>query len=75
MNVGKLTENKCKKCWAFRYCFLCSAFADDNTKLSKEKKTSRCTEVRASVDDMFKTYCTLKEFGYDFEEKRIMENV
>ncbi|AUM96123.1 TPA: Cys-rich peptide radical SAM maturase CcpM [Clostridium botulinum] len=75
MNVGKLTENKCKKCWAFRYCFLCSAFADDNTKLSKEKKTSRCTEVRASVDNMFKTYCTLKEFGYDFEEKRIMENV
>lgn len=28
LNVGKISEEQCKNCWAFKYCFLCSAAAD-----------------------------------------------
>ena len=23
LNIGKLTEGKCKRCWCFKYCSIC----------------------------------------------------
>ncbi len=68
MNVGKTTEQKCKNCWAFRYCYLCAAFADDMNELTGDKKVKFCNAVKKNTEEMFKTYCTMMEFGYKFEE-------
>lgn len=40
LNIGLLTEDKCKKCWAMRYCNICHAqcIDIDKRKLSAEQK-------------------------------------
>lgn len=68
VNVGELTEEKCLNCWAYRYCTLCASFADDNGELSGKRKSEFCSEVKDYTEKMFKTYCTMKEFGYVFED-------
>lgn len=75
LNIGKLTEESCKNCWAYRYCYLCAAAADDLTKLSAERKLSRCNEVRKSIAHMFKEYCILKENGDSFESIELVEYI
>jgi uncharacterized protein len=68
LNIGRITTEDCRNCWAFRFCTLCAAAADEITHLSPEKKRNRCAEVRNYVEISFKEYCTLKEFGYDFDD-------
>jgi len=65
LNIGKLTEEECKNCFAFRGCFLCAAAADkgDQSELSKELKLLACAEVRYTFEEMLKDACTLKELG------------
>ncbi len=69
MNVGKLSEEKCKNCWAFRFCILCGASADSGNGLSGSAKISRCGSVRDIAENNLKDICILKEnrrdFGYD----------
>ena len=75
LNIGKLTEESCKSCWAYRYCFLCASAADDLNKLSAERKMTRCKEVRQSIGNMLKEYCILKEYGDSFESIELVEYV
>lgn len=65
LNVGNLTESKCKNCWAIRYCNSCVIMADDGEKISEEVKTSRCDEIKNNVTMQFKNYLMLNEQGYD----------
>lgn len=67
LNIGRLTEDLCRNCWAYRFCYLCAAFADnaDNIEgLSREKKLSNCAAVRRSVEESLKNYCMMREMGY-----------
>ena len=67
LNVGKLSEESCKNCWAIRYCNLCVAAADNGNGLSKELKAKRCRGSRIQAENKLKDICTLKEFGYKFD--------
>lgn len=71
INIGQLSKENCKNCWAFRRCQLCAASADNITELSKEKKLSGCAGVRSSLENELKDYCVLKELGHDFDESNI----
>ena len=68
-NIGKITEEECKNCWAILTCGMCAAHADDLQQLSKEKRLERCEDLRRDVADMLKDICFLKLRGYDFEDK------
>ncbi|AEY65013.1 Cys-rich peptide radical SAM maturase CcpM [Clostridium sp. BNL1100] len=68
LNIGKITEKSCINCWAFRFCTLCAASADDMEGLSAEMKSKHCNAVRATQEEALKDYCTLIEFGHSFEE-------
>lgn len=68
LNIGKLTENFCRNCWAYRFCYLCAAFADNTEELSIEKKISNCATVRYSTEEHLKNYCMLREMGYTFDD-------
>lgn len=68
LNVGALTKDECIKCWNFVHCGLCAAAADDQKKLSKEKKLSYCESCKQASLETMKSVCLLSEFGYDFEE-------
>lgn len=63
LNVGQLTEEKCKNCFAVLQCSVCGRVCDNNGVLSAELKSSNCKDVRARVIDNFKDYLFKKEFN------------
>ncbi|WP_278302474.1 Cys-rich peptide radical SAM maturase CcpM [Ruminiclostridium sufflavum] len=69
LNVGKISENKCINCWALTFCNLCAVAADENDGLSMEKKVSKCSSTKYSVDSLLKDICTLREFGAELGEE------
>lgn len=71
LNIGKLTEGSCRNCWAFHYCSVCAAVADDNGELSAAKKLSKCNAVRNGLEKNMINYCILKEYGHNFEENKV----
>jgi CLI_3235-class bacteriocin maturation radical SAM enzyme len=44
LNIGSLTSEKCKKCWAFRGCRICAKHVDNNRELSGDMKVRHCKE-------------------------------
>lgn len=72
LNVGQLTEEECKNCWAIRFCHLCAVAADDLTLLSGEKKLTYCENVRYNAEQDLQDYCLYKEFNYDFEMDEVV---
>lgn len=68
LNPGKVNEDACKNCWAIRFCEVCAVQIDSTEKeFSKAQKDDCCKKVRASLEEKFKNYCFLKEFGHSFE--------
>lgn len=63
LNIGKITEEQCKKCWCAKYCYICSVHLDQGQGLSSDLKQRHCTRVRNSIEDDFKDYCLLYELG------------
>lgn len=49
LNIGQLTEEECRNCWATNHCTICAKYADDGNCLSREKKLSYCSNVREQV--------------------------
>lgn len=69
LNVGKVTEDHCKKCWAFLHCDQCASKADGGTHLSKTEKLKHCSNSRNRAFSDLMELCVLKEMGCDFEEE------
>jgi len=69
LNIGRLTEDKCRNCWAYRFCDLCAAFADNIEGLSREKKLCNCGGVKHNTEERMKNYCMMREMGYDFNDE------
>lgn len=69
LNIGEVTKEECKQCWAFRFCTICASSADDTIKFSKQKKLKACKTVKQSTLVLLKNYCMLKEFGYTAQEE------
>ena len=67
INVGKLTEEECKNCWAILRCSMCAMHCDNLKELSREMRLLRCQEVMSSAENSLKDICFLKLNGYDFD--------
>jgi len=48
INIGKLTEHRCKKCWAIRFCDMCisSCIDVDSNELTAAQKVVACEQQR-----------------------------
>ena len=68
MNIGKLTEERCKDCWAFQFCSLCAAACLTEEGISGDYREYACGDVRRYAKDMLRDVCILMESGYDFQE-------
>ncbi|EMS69943.1 Cys-rich peptide radical SAM maturase CcpM [Ruminiclostridium cellobioparum] len=68
LNIGKLSESKCKNCWAFRFCGLCVAMADSVNGLSRYEKVSKCNRTIKFAEDRLKDICMLKNLKYEFNK-------
>jgi uncharacterized protein len=61
LNIGSLTSEKCKNCWAINHCTACAKFADNIKEFSAELKSSHCKYIRQNVENTFRNYLALKE--------------
>lgn len=68
LNIGKITESACKKCWAFNYCTQCAVMADDGEKISARERLEKCERIRNHIDGLLRDYIVLKECGCDFTQ-------
>ncbi len=50
LNIGNLTSEQCKNCWAIRYCSICAKLCDDGNELSKEYKLKYCEGSRRMAE-------------------------
>lgn len=66
LNVGKLTEAECKKCWNLRHCLVCSNEIEFHGKEKpfKEDKLNVCHASQEATEFELYQLCVLKEFGY-----------
>lgn len=68
-NIGKVNADACKNCWAIRLCSMCAGLLEtDKSEFSKEKKEECCQSIKTSLEEKFKDYCFLKEFGHSFDK-------
>ncbi len=63
LNIGKLTEAKCKNCWAFSYCTMCAKFVDNVKELSAKLKSSNCGVVKSLTESKFLNYIASRELA------------
>lgn len=63
INIGKITENECKRCWNFYYCNICAAMLTDTSgeNSSKKCKLSNCRQTKNKTLVSFTDICYLKE--------------
>lgn len=63
LNIGKMTEAECRKCYAFRLCSMCatSCFDCEKNALTANQKLSACKAVKKRVDDFLLQYVKSKE--------------
>lgn len=69
LNVGKVTEEECKNCWALHYCGICCQKADGGDNLSKEVKLPYCKISQTNAYSDIAEICVLREMGCTFSEK------
>lgn len=60
MNIGRLTEQECKKCWAVRFCTMCAFHCIDNGILSRSIKLENCKLQKKNALLFFKKYTEIK---------------
>ena len=63
LNIGRLTQEHCKNCWAMAFCNLCARHADNNNSLSAELKLTHCPNVYASAENDLKAMILFKELA------------
>lgn len=56
LNIGKLTGDDCKNCWALRFCSLCVMDCADmtNGKMNIDRKVAQCKQIKRDVLSFFK---------------------
>ena len=63
LDIGALTEESCKNCWAIRHCTACFKFACGKEGLSAEAKLANCVKVKQATFNNLFSYITFLEAG------------
>lgn len=63
LNIGKLSEDECKNCWAMRFCEICMALCNDMDKktLTRQKKMEACRAQKEITMWFFKKHLNSQE--------------
>lgn len=61
LNIARLTEEQCMKCWAFHGCTICGKKADDHGILSGEMKMNECNNSRTVFMEKLRERALLME--------------
>lgn len=71
LNIGRLTEEECLRCWNLMHCSMCAAHADIGGELSKETKLSRCESMKARTLDKMRNLCLFREMNINLVEVEV----
>lgn len=76
LNIGKITEDKCKNCWAMRNCVMCGKFFDYTQDDAPLEKAKYCSSIQDSVFNKIRSMIMLSEMEtvYSFTEKHLVIN-
>lgn len=75
LNIGLLTEEECKKCWALPNCSICAAqldYIENQVEFTSEDKLKACEKSKNAVFADLYEMCVLHEFGYHLNEEDIV---
>ena len=63
LNLGELTQDECKTCFAFRFCSMCAASCIDPVSghITSERKKMECKNQRKLTLNFLRTYVGIKE--------------
>lgn len=68
LNIGKLTENECKKCWAISMCNMCiNELNCSQDCFLKEEKLKSCLSNKAGVMRDLYELLAICELGYEID--------
>lgn len=68
LNLGQVNDKSCKNCWAIKFCGICPAILDTaENEFSLKRKEECCKRAKAYIEENFKNYCFLKEFGHNLD--------
>lgn len=70
LNIGKLTEEECRNCYAFRHCNVCIASSDpggSDNELSPKRKLEACKRAKMGFKMDLKNIVALKKCGFKME--------
>ena len=62
LNIGSLTPETCRNCWAFSRCTLCAKHADCGDSLSGKMKLKYCDGVRGNFESTLYSIVLFQEF-------------
>lgn len=72
LNVGAISFEKCKDCWAFSFCRICAAqieSQDGQQQFREEDKLTACQKAKRNAAANLYEACVLHEFGYRSNEE------
>lgn len=71
MNIGRLSEEDCKNCWAINWCSMCALYAEKGGKFDVATKKANCVQALLSAEEKLINLCVLKEFDYKFGREEV----
>lgn len=73
LNIGSLTEERCKTCWAIRRCSICAKMCDDGEKLSADRKLRYCENSKTNAETTLRRiiFCRELESGVYLRTEQI----
>lgn len=60
LNIGKITEEECKNCWAIRFGSVCAINIDNFDSLSKNIKLQECEITKRRIESIMKNHVVIK---------------
>ena len=64
LNVGRLTEDLCKDCWAFVGCILCVQYAENQNQLSGAIRAHNCRIAKNTFEEQLYTAILIDELKH-----------
>lgn len=75
LNIGCLTSEECKNCWALSHCSICAAqleYREGQQTFQKADKLTACEKSKNIVISNLYELCVIHEFGYRLGEEDII---
>lgn len=72
LNIGKITPNQCKHCWAISQCKSCFIQSDLDGNLCPQSRLKNCSQYKNAILNEFMDLCILDKYNYYLSDLKIL---